>query len=204
MAKIKICGLSRPVDIETVNEALPDYIGFVFAESRRQVGEHTAKSLKELLDPRIRAVGVFVNEDMDKIIRLCRLGIIDIIQLHGDESEDYLADLRKEVSNPVIGAVRVRSAWDIIEAENRACDYLLLDAYKDNRYGGSGEVFDWSVITRLEKPFFLAGGIHAENVIAAIRSSNPYCIDVSSGVETGGFKDRNKIIDIVTKVRSVR
>jgi phosphoribosylanthranilate isomerase len=204
MAKIKICGLSRPVDIETVNQALPDYIGFVFAESRRQIGEHTAKSLKELLDPRIKAVGVFVNEDMDKIIRLCRLGIIDIIQLHGDESEDYLADLRKEISNPVISAVRVRSVWDIIEAENRACDYLLLDAYKDNRYGGGGETFDWSVITRLEKPFFLAGGIHAENVIAAIQSSNPYCIDVSSGVETDGFKDRNKIIDIVTKVRSVR
>lgn len=204
MTKIKICGLSRPADIEMANEALPDFIGFVFAPSRRQVSETTAKHLKELLNPRIKAVGIFVNEDIDKILRLCRLGIIDIVQLHGDEAEDYVGNLRKETANPVIRAVRVRNTWDIIEAENKNCDYLLLDAYKDSQYGGGGETFDWSVIHQLEKPFFLAGGIHTGNVEAAIRSSNPYCIDVSSGVETGGFKDRNKVIDIVTKVRSVR
>lgn len=204
MAKIKICGLSRPEDIRMVNEALPDFIGFVFAPSRRQVSEATAKSLKELLDPRIQAVGVFVNEDMDTIIRLCRLSIIDVIQLHGDEDEDYVNHLRKEITNPIIRAVRVRSAWDINEAEKLNGDYLLLDAYKDNQYGGSGETFEWSVIKRMEKPFFLAGGIKPENVITAIKTSRPYCIDVSSGVEAEGLKDRNKIIDIVTKVRSVR
>jgi phosphoribosylanthranilate isomerase len=204
MAKIKICGLSRPADITMVNEALPDYIGFVFAASRRQVSETTAKNLKEGLDPSIKAVGVFVNEDMELILRMCRLGIIDIIQLHGDEDEEYIRKIKTIIPNPVIKAVRVKSTWDIHEADHLDCDYLLLDAYKEDQYGGNGEAFDWSVITRIEKPFFLAGGIHGENVLKALSQVNPYCIDVSSGVETDGYKDKNKVFDIIKKVRSVK
>lgn len=204
MAKIKICGLTRPIDIEMVNKACPDYIGFVFAPSRRQVSETTARQLKELLLPSIQAVGVFVNEEIDTIIRICRLGIIDIIQLHGDEDEDYIKKLRESVTNPIMKAIRVRSTWDIIEAEHLSCDYLLLDTYKENQYGGSGEAFDWTVITKIEKPFFLAGGINNVNALDAIESSRPYGIDVSSGVETDGLKDFYKIDDIITKVRSVR
>jgi len=204
MTKVKICGLSRPIDIDMVNTVLPDYIGFVFAKSRRQVTEVMAKELKERLLPQIQAVGVFVNEELEKIMHLCKDGIIDLIQLHGDEDENYIRELRKGVKNPIIKAVRVRNTKDIEEAAKLTCDYLLLDTYKEGLYGGSGEIFDWSVITKTEKPFFLAGGIHTENILQAISQANPYCIDVSSGVETDGIKDRNKIIDIITKVRSVR
>jgi len=204
MTKVKICGLSRPIDIDMVNTVLPDYIGFVFAKSRRQVTEVMAKELKERLLPQIQAVGVFVNEELEKIMHLCKDGIIDLIQLHGDEDENYIRELRKGVKNPIIKAVRVRNTKDIEEAAKLTCDYLLLDTYKEGLYGGSGEIFDWSVITKIEKPFFLAGGLHTENILQAISQANPYCIDVSSGVETDGIKDRNKIIDIITKVRSVR
>jgi phosphoribosylanthranilate isomerase len=204
MTKIKICGLSRSVDITEVNEVLPDYIGFVFAKSRRQVCEVTAKELKAKLNSGIQAVGVFVNEDPELIIRLCSLGIIDIIQLHGDEEYDYIGKLKARVSNPIIKAVRVRRSEDIRRANEYDCDYLLLDAYNAAQYGGSGEAFDWSLITKVNKPFFLAGGIDKNNVLQAITQTFPYAIDVSSGVETSGFKDKDKINDIVTIVRSVR
>lgn len=202
MTKIKICGLTREVDIALVNEALPDYIGFVFAKSRRQVTEDVAMGLKKKLTSGIQVVGVFVNEDPQKIIRLCKSDTIDIIQLHGDEGEEMINELRAAVPNPIIKAVRVRSEIDILEAENLPCDYLLLDAYKEDQYGGSGECFDWSVISRIRKPFFLAGGIHSENVTKAIQLTKPYCIDVSSGVETDGFKDESKVKDIIRRVRA--
>ena len=201
MTKIKICGLSRPVDIDIVNEVLPDYIGFVFAKSRRQITDETAKGLKEKLNPGIQAVGVFVNDEIAHIINLCESGTIDIIQLHGEENENYIKKLKEAVSNPIIKAVRVKSEENIRNAGKFTCDYLLLDAYKDDQYGGSGETFDWRMISQIDKPYFLAGGINGENIIHAINSVKPYCIDISSGVETEGYKDRNKIIDIITKIR---
>lgn len=204
MTKIKICGLSRPIDIEMVNNVLPDYIGFVFAKSKRQVNDSTALLLKSNLDPKIQVVGVFVNEDSNRIVRLCQEGVIDVIQLHGDEGEGYIRQLKSSVSNPIIKAVRVQTAEDIRLAEELSCDYILLDTYKDNQYGGSGETFNWSIVPKGKKPFFLAGGINTENVLEAIESMNPYCIDVSSGVETDGYKDLDKIKDIVKKVRSVK
>ncbi|HWT74434.1 MAG TPA: phosphoribosylanthranilate isomerase [Mobilitalea sp.] len=202
MSKIKICGLSRPADIDMVNKVLPDYIGFVFAQSRRQVSEATARELKAMLSDQIQAVGVFVNAAPKTIISICKAGIIDIIQLHGDEDEEYISSLKALVSKPIMKAVRVRSTEDILETAKLTCDYLLLDAYKEDQYGGSGETFDWTVITKTSKPFFLAGGINTGNVEHALSLANPYCIDVSSGVETDGFKDYDKIKDIVAKVRS--
>jgi phosphoribosylanthranilate isomerase len=204
MAKIKICGLSRPVDIDYVNEAQPDYIGFVFAKSRRQVSEELAGKLKSMLNPAIQSVGVFVNEDVNRIIRLCREKVIDVIQLHGDEGEEYIQSLKEQVTNPIIKAVRVQSAKDIRKADLLSCDYLLLDAFKEGQYGGCGDVFDWLVISEVSKPYFLAGGIRPDNVIQAVAQVKPYAIDLSSGVETDGVKDRTKIIELITKVRSVR
>lgn len=204
MPKIKICGLSRKSDIEAVNELLPDYIGFVFAKgSKRLVDEETAKNLKNDLNPSIKAVGVFVNEEMEKIIRLCNSHIIDIIQLHGDEGEEYIKELKNHVPNKIIKAVRVRSNEDILKVSSLSSDFLLLDTYQENEYGGSGKTFDWSMISEYDKPYFLAGGIHTDNVIQAIKMCHPYCIDVSSGVETDGVKDPVKINDIITKIREV-
>ncbi|MDF2942103.1 MAG: N-(5-phosphoribosyl)anthranilate isomerase [Herbinix sp.] len=203
MIKIKICGLSRKVDIDMVNTVLPDYIGFVFANSKRQVNDSIAEELKALLNPDIKAVGVFVNDDIDHIIRLCTSGIIDIVQLHGEEDMNYILKLKTLISNPIIKAVRVRNLEDITIASKLPCDYLLLDAYKQDQYGGIGEAFDWTMITKINKPFFLAGGIRTDNVKKAILIAHPYCIDVSSGVETEGWKDQDKVLDIVTKVRSM-
>lgn len=203
MTKIKLCGLSRTQDIEFVNEALPDYIGFVFANSKRQISFEQAKQLKSQLKEGILVVGVFVNEDIDNVILLCKLNIIDIIQLHGDEDQDYVNRLRKKLKNPIIKAARIKHRDDILDAECFESDYLLLDAYKEGQYGGSGEVFDWTVISDIKRPFFLAGGIDTTNVIDAITKVRPFAIDISSGVETDGVKDKNKILDIITKVRSV-
>lgn len=203
MTRIKICGLSRACDIDYVNEAMPDYIGFVFAGSRRQVSEALAGELKSRLRPEIQAVGVFVNEEPDKILRLCNHNIIDVVQLHGDEDEKYLSLLKEKLRKPVIRAARVKTSQDVIEAGRMNCEYLLLDAYREDQYGGSGEAFDWSLITGMDRPFFLAGGINAANAVKAVRQVRPYGVDVSSGVETDGLKDRNKIIELISKIRSV-
>jgi len=201
MAKVKICGLTREEDIDAVNEVLPDYIGFVFAESKRKIDENRAAELKKRLDPRIKAVGVFVNDVPERIIRLCRNRIIDVVQLHGDEDETYIKQLKKHVSNEIIRAIRVRNKDDIENAMNYSADFLLFDTYREGLYGGSGKTFDWLLVTAVNRPFFLAGGINPENAIHAIKTVNPYCIDVSSGVETNGVKDPGKIADIVTIAR---
>jgi phosphoribosylanthranilate isomerase len=202
MTKIKICGLSRKADILAVNEALPDYIGFVFAGSRRQVNEEEALMLKELLRPEILSVGVFVNDELDRIKSLCDRGIIDIVQLHGDESTSYIHQLREYIKNPIIKAIRVSGRDALKDTEVFPCDYLLMDTYHKEQYGGTGESFDWSVIPKLNNPYFLAGGISNANVVEAINCLRPFCVDVSSSVETAGYKDAMKIKEIVRKVRT--
>ena len=208
MAKIKICGLTRSCDIEAVNECLPDYAGFVFAESRRRISPQTAFELREMLDSRIRSVGVFVDADSRFIADICLRDIIDIVQLHGNEDEEYIRTLRERTGKPVIKAVRVRSRQDIAAAERLSCDYLLLDAFVHSQVGGTGEAFDWAMAVpntendRISKPFFLAGGLNSRNILDAIEKVDPFGVDVSSGVETGGYKDRDKILEIVSMVRS--
>lgn len=204
MAVIKICGLTRDIDMEYVNQLFPDYIGFVFAKSKRQINDTTAFQLKQKLDPKIKAVGVFVNDSIKHIQSLCNTGTIDLIQLHGNEDETYIRRLKETISNPILRAIRVRKQEDIQNAEKLSCDYLLLDAYHENQYGGSGKSFDWTIIENVQKPFFLAGGINPSNVRNAISQVQPYGIDVSSGVETDGVKDPNKLLEIITKVRSVK
>ncbi|HEX2925534.1 MAG TPA: phosphoribosylanthranilate isomerase [Ruminiclostridium sp.] len=202
--KIKICGLTRPQDIEYVNEALPDYIGFVFAKSRRQVTPQSADELRHRLDYRIKAVGVFVNENINQIASLCRNGIIDLVQLHGDENVEYISALRKEIKIPVIKAVRVRDSESLKASCSIHCDYLLLDTFSGNEYGGTGKAFDWKLISGMGKPFFLAGGISLDNAENAIKTVRPFCLDTSSSVETDNVKDRDKIINLVNLVRSVK
>lgn len=204
MSKIKICGLTRIEDIEAVNQALPDYVGFVFAKSKRHVNDNVAENLKSHLNPFIKAVGVFVNDDIEHIAHLCNLKIIDMVQLHGDENEEYINNLRKYIPNEIIKAVRVKKFNDIKMADEFLSDYLLFDAYHEKQYGGNGITFDWSLISKLNKPYFLAGGINSKNILEAQNLCNPYCMDVSSGVETNGLKDKEKIIKIVTKIRSVK
>jgi phosphoribosylanthranilate isomerase len=198
MSKVKICGLSRPQDIDAANRALPDFIGFVFAKSRRQVSQAEAAALKERLDPRIKAVGVFVNEDIERIAGLCQRGIIDWVQLHGEEDEAYLARLRLRTGCPVIKSVSVGADLPPLP---KGADYLLFDTASIHR-GGTGQAFDWRVLQGYQgTPYFLAGGLSPQNVAQALRALTPYCVDVSSGVETDGVKDPQKIDAFVRMVR---
>lgn len=197
MTKIKICGLFRPIDIEYVNEALPDYIGFVFAKSRRQVTGEQAEELKRTLDPAIKVVGVFVDAPIETVESFLKNRVIDAVQLHGVESEEYIRRLRTDTGCEIIKAIRVAKEEDVIAAQNCLADYILLD----NGAGGTGEAFDWELAEKCEKPYFLAGGIHGGNLDKALNAGTPFAIDLSSGVETDGLKDRNKILEIVRRVR---
>ena len=205
MSRIKICGMQRIEDIEIVNEFLPDYVGFIMSvqnKFRRQVTVENAKALSQKLNPDIKAVGVFVDEPVEFIRNICSEGIIDLVQLHGHEDNDYINALAKNVKIPIIKAVHVKNANDITEAENLDCDYLLLDtAYKD-KIGGGGQRFNWNLIPKnVSKPFFLAGGLSAENIKQAIKTVNPYAVDLSSSVETDGYKDREKVREVIDIVR---
>lgn len=200
MTRIKLCGLSRPQDIQAANELKPDYIGFVFApKSRRYVTPKQAAQLRGLLDPGITAVGVFVNEAPKAVAELLDRGVIDIAQLHGTEDEEYISALRALTDRPLIKAFRIDSEQDILAAQNSTADYILLDSGN----GGTGTCFDWSLIRRLERPYFLAGGLRVDNVGDAVAALDPYAVDVSSGIETGGVKDTNKMIEFVHAVRGV-
>lgn len=197
MTKIKFCGLTRPCDIEAANRIKPDYIGFVFAEnSKRCVSYKQAVDLKNLLDKDIKAVGVFLNEDISHVISLLNLGIIDAAQLHGSESKEYITRLQTETGKPVIKAFQIHGKEDVEKAENTIADYIILDAGT-----GEGKTFDWSLIKDFKKPFFLAGGLNAENAVEAVNSLHPYALDVSTGIETDGLKDDKKMADFANAVR---
>ena len=197
MNRIKICGLTRMEDIAAANEACPDYIGFVFApRSRRCVTPERSAELRARLRPEIMAVGVFADAELTEILRCVYAGMIDMIQLHGRESESFVRTLRARTDAPVIKAVRVDAADDIWEWNESTADYLLLD----NGAGGTGQRFDWTLTKECRKPYFLAGGVNLENVETALRAG-AFCVDTSSGAETNGRKDREKMIQLTAAVR---
>lgn len=201
MTKIKLCGLLRLCDIKAANELMPEYIGYVFAEkSRRYVSPGQAAKLKEQLDKDIKSVGVFVNAKPEFIVDLLGSGTIDIVQLHGGEAEEYINRLRQFTDKPIIKAFSVDGERDIEEANASGADYVLLDSGK----GGTGTVFDWDLIRKMNRPYFLAGGLTVSNVGNAVEKLRPYAVDVSSGIETDGYKDRNKMEMFVKAVRIIQ
>ena len=197
--KITICGLKRNEDIEYVNEALPDYIGFVFSKSRRQVTLQQAYDSKRDVNSRLKSVGVFVNGPQDMIAELAKNGIIDLAQLHGNEDNVYISTLREKTDGKVkiIKAISISNEFSIDQINEIDADFFLLD----NGSGGTGKAFDYNLIkNKVNDRIFLAGGINAGNIKNAV-SLNPYCIDVSSGAESDGIKDREKIIKLVRSMR---
>ena len=190
MTKIKFCGLKRQEDIDFANLILPEYIGFVFAKkSKRYVSPEKAAVLKERLDGRINAVGVFVNEEPPQVAELLNGGVIDIAQLHGGEREEYITTLRKLTDKPIIKAFNVTNERDISLALKSTADYVLLDS----PLAGSGTRFDWELLKNFGRPYFLAGGLDPENVFGAVQRLKPFAVDVSSGIETDGIKDFDKM-----------
>lgn len=196
--KIKLCGLTRPCDIEAVNELQPDYIGFVFAKkSRRYVSPEKAEELKAMLAPGIQAVGVFVNEEPEQIVSLLEAGTIDVAQLHGQEGEREIRWLRELTDHLLIQAFRIDTEQDVERANASTADYVLLDSGA----GGTGTVFDWDLLQAIRRPYFLAGGLDTENLGTVKAKLNPYGIDVSSGIETDGYKDKEKMTAFVAAAR---
>lgn len=197
MTKIKLCVLSRSCDMEAVNELKPEFIGFVFAPgSKRYVTPEKAKELRKLLDPEIQVVGVFVNEEPEKIAGFLNNGIIDIAQLHGREDENYIKLLKTMTDRLIIKACQMETEKDAELAEHSLADYVLLDSS-----AGTGTVFDWNFIQNMKRPYFLAGGLSTENVEAAVNMLHPFAVDVSSGIETDGAKDKTKMTAFVSAVR---
>lgn len=195
MTKIKICGLYRKKDIEYVNKYLPDYIGFVFVESKRKVDFEQAKQLKLLLDSKIEAVGVFKDNEIKDIVGLVNNKVIDLIQLHGNESKEYIKELKKMVNIPIIKVYKIVNQ-DSFNKLNEDVDYYLFDSL----VGGSGKVFDWSLLKNIDKPYFMAGGINIDNVDIALKK-DCYAIDVSSGVEKNNIKDEIKIKELIRRIK---
>ena len=198
MTKIKLCGLFRPCDIEAANGLMPEYIGFVFAsKSPRYIYPQKAAELRLILKREIKAVGVFVGERAENIADLLNAGVIDIAQLHGGENEEYIKSLRYLTDKPIIKAFRIDGPDDVRQAEKCSADYVLLDSGN----GGTGTAFEWELIKNIKRPYFLAGGLDAENVGKAVNMLKPYAVDVSSGIETNGLKDGIKMADFVAAVR---
>ena len=198
MTKIKLCGIKSEDDIKVINEVLPDYIGFVFVlKSKRYISFDTANTLKSKLDNRVKAVGVFVNEDIENIAYLVKNKIIDIVQLHGNEDESYINILKTKINVPIIYAYQIKSKADIKSAKNDT-DFILLDAG-----AGCGETFDEALLEDFDNEYFLAGGLSIDNIKEKIIKLHPFGVDVSSGIETEGKKDAAKIRKFVSLVREV-
>ena len=212
MPKVKMCGISKVETIPAIIDAKPDYMGLVFAPSKRQVTVDQAKTLVEELHKQyavrynsktIKTVGVFVNETIENLFKIAEEVKLDVIQLHGDEDESFIQTLKEQSNVEIWKAVQVRSAADAEKWIDSSADMLLFDAYHKDERGGTGEVFDWSSLDEFERPFMLAGGIDSANVARAIRTVRPYGIDISSGIETEGVKDDEKIKAFTNIVRTI-
>jgi len=217
--KVKMCGISKVETIPAVVEAKPDYMGLVFAPSKRQVTVDQAKTLVEELhkqytkrynngaeqsnNDEIKTVGVFVNETLENLVSIAKEANLDAVQLHGDEDEAFIQSLKERTNVEVWKAVQIRSAADAEAWIDSRADMLLFDAYHKDERGGTGEVFDWTSLDEFERPFMLAGGIDSTNVARAIRTVRPYGIDISSGIETEGVKDDEKIKAFTNIVRTI-
>ncbi len=200
--KIKLCGMFRDCDIDFANEAKPDYIGFIlgFPKSHRNIDRKTAQRLRSRLSPEIKAVGVFVNSPETTCAEYANCGIIDVIQLHGQEDADYIRRLHALTDAPIIKAAKIRTPEDIQNVQALGADYVLLD-----NGTGTGEMFDHSLLdgAEISKPFFLAGGLTPDNLRNAAENIRPYCVDLSSGVETDKLKDRDKMLAAVRIIRDL-
>ena len=196
MTKIKFCGLKTLDDISFANELRPEYVGFVFApKSKRYVAPAQAQKLRAALNKNILAVGVFVNENISAVAELLNADIIDAAQLHGSEDENYIQALRELTSKPLIKAFRINNFIPNYKFQIPNC-FLLIDGG-----AGDGKTFDWNLIKNFQREYFLAGGLTPENVGDAIRILNPFAVDVSSGIETDGKKDFNKMAAFAKAVR---
>ncbi|MCR2822605.1 phosphoribosylanthranilate isomerase [Lederbergia panacisoli] len=198
--KVKICGIMSEEAALSASDSGADFLGFVFAESKRKVSPEKAASIIQQLPEHVKTVGVFVNESYENIVRIAETANLDIIQLHGDETQDFC----KRLPYPVIKAFSIKEQDNLNELANYDCDYFLVDSPGEKYRGGSGIPFDWSLLENLKIPrdkIILAGGLDLENVKKAISVVRPAVVDVSSGVETNGIKDVKKIQEFLAAAK---
>lgn len=197
--KIKICGLRREEDIVCVNKLKPDYVGFIFAKSKRQVTVSEAKKLVGNLDKDIKKVGVFVNSDIKIVKNISEICSLDILQFHGDETSEYINKFQQETWK----SFNIKDKNSLDELNNYKVDGYLLDSFVHGERGGTGKAFDWELInlSKREKFIILAGGLCFENISLGIEKISPNVVDINSGVEINGYKDFNKMKKIIKKVR---
>lgn len=198
---VKMCGIRREEDVEYANEVCPDYIGFIFADSPRRVSWEDAASFRKDLKKEIRCVGVFVNETPEKIAEIAARVPLDAVQLHGDETEEDIRQLRSLYDKEIWKAARVRSKDDIQKVQTLPADRILLDSFSKEAYGGTGRTINLDILSESEitKPYFLAGGLNTGNLKGILEAIHPEGIDISSGIETNGCKDLDKM-KIIMKI----
>ena len=202
MAKVKICGLSHDIEIGIMNELAPDYVGFVFnPKSRRFIAPEHAGYLRSKLRKGIKSVGVFKNARLEQVALCVETAGLDMVQLHGDETGEYIAALREYVHCPIIRAFRISNAMGAERAMYTTADYVLLDGGE-----GGGKTFDWTLIgSSKRRRFFLKGGLNPENAAKALSlTPQPYALDVSTGVESNNLKDYRKVMKFILTVRNFR
>lgn len=228
MTKIKICGIKRLEEAEYLNVLKPDYAGFVFAHSKRQITMKQAKNIREKLDSSIKCVGVFVNEEIQNVINIASYVRLDVIQLHGNEDNEYIRKFKllydnnlnenSSKNNQILKQINKPCIWKAIGIMNNSqknpadskahcsADAILVDSASNNSFGGTGKAFNWEIVRNVKQKFankkiILAGGLNPDNVRDAIKLVKPFAVDVSSGVEENGVKSFEKIKEFILKVR---
>ncbi len=198
--RVKICGLRTREDIEIINEVKPDYCGFIveYPKSFRSISRDTLRELVRYVSPEVKPVGVFVNAPTELVLSLLNEGVIAAAQLHGREDESYIQSLKEQTDKPLIKAFVIRQREDAQEALQSSADLILLDQGK-----GTGKTFDWDLIPPISRPYFLAGGLSAENLSDAVRRLHPWGVDLSSSLETDRRKDPEKIRKVMEILRAI-
>ena len=199
MARVKICGINSPEDVEIVNELKPDYVSFAFYKNKRQVTYEKARKLKQLLDKDIRVIGVFVDENTNVVASAANDDLLDVIEFHGNEGPGEIERIKAFTSKPIIQGFRIRSRADVEIALDSHADSILM--YSDSE---CGVPMDWKLLTNVTRPYFLAGGLNADNIEKAIKICHPFAVSVTTGVETDGIKDREKMAAFIKIARRTK
>ena len=199
MARVKICGINSPEDVEIVNELKPDYVSFAFYKNKRQVTYEKARKLKQLLDKDIRVIGVFVDENTNVVASAANDDLLDVIEFHGNEGPGEIERIKAFTEKPIIQGFRIRSRADVELALDSHADSILM--YSDSE---SGILMDWKLLTNVTRPYFLAGGLNADNIEKAIKICHPFAVSVTTGVETDGIKDREKMAAFIKMARRTK
>ncbi len=199
MARVKICGINSPEDVEIVNELKPDYVSFAFYKNKRQVTYEKARKLKQILDKDIRVIGVFVDENTNVVASAANDDLLDVIEFHGNEGPGEIERIKAFTSKPIIQGFRIRSRADVEVALDSHADSILM--YSDSE---CGVPMDWKLLTNVTRPYFLAGGLNADNIEKAIKICHPFAVSVTTGVETDGIKDREKMAAFIKMARRTK